>query len=199
MNPWDLHPKLTRERLVAIGQLIQRGRNEALDRFNPVIGCDGWTVGCEAFAFQKHQIIQAAGVVEWLEILDASMQFVFCIDGIPARFYRGEPEDPTARTLKQSYPELDQLSLFSADELKQLGSHLLYRFAVETDLDGALRAVTFVVLSGEAPILTWQIPLDDPVTKISPLWVEGTEGVELPAPAVGVPEHKDGKDAATGA
>ena len=197
MNPWDHHPALTSERLIAIGQLIQVGRNEALDRFNPVIGCDGWTVGCEAFAFQKHQIIQAAMIVDWLEILDPSMQFVFCIGGVPARFYRGEPNDPTERTLKQWYPELDQLSLFSDEELKKLGEHLLYRFAVETDIDGSLTAVTFVILSGNAPILTWPIPLDAPVSKVSPLWVEGTEGVELPAPAVGRPDRKDGKDAAT--
>lgn len=195
MNPWEHHPALTRERLVAIGQLIQRGRNEALDRFNPAIGCTGWTVGCEAFAFQKHQIIQAAAQVEWLEILDPSMQFVFGIGGLPARFYRGEPDEPTARTLKQSYPELDQLSLFSDEELKKLGG-LLYRFAVETDIDGSLTAVTFVVLSGDAPILTWSIPIDDPVTKISPLWVEGTEGVELPAPAIGLPMREERKDTA---
>jgi hypothetical protein len=196
MNPWEHHPALTRDRLVAIGQLIQRGRNEALDRFNPVIGCTGWTVGCEAFAFQRHQIIQAAVEVDWIDVLDPSMQFVFCIGSVPARFYRGEPDEPTARTLKQCYPELSQLSLFSDEELKKLGTHLLYRFAVETDIDGSLTAVTFVILSGEAPILTWQIPLDDPVTKISPLWVDGTDGVELPAPAVGLPDHKDGKDAA---
>jgi hypothetical protein len=32
------------------------------------------------------------------------------------------------------------------------------------------------------------------VTKVSPLWVEGSEGVELPAPSVGVPikKKKDG-------
>jgi hypothetical protein len=122
---------------------------------------------------------------------------VFCIGGIPARFYRGEPDDPTDRTLKQSYPELDQLSLFSDEELRKLGGQLLYRFAVETDIDGSLTAVTFVILSGNSPILTWPIPLDAPVSKVSPLWVEGTEGVELPAPSVGLPDRKDGKDAAS--
>ena len=34
------------------------------------------------------------------------------------------------------------------------------------------------------------IPLDEPVTKVSPLWVEGSEGVELPAPSVGVSTKK---------
>ena len=62
------------------------------------------------------------------------------------------------------------------------------------DLDGSTAAITFVVLGGETPVLTWSIPLDEPVTRVSPLWVEGSEGVELPAPSVGVPtkKRKDG-------
>src|SRR3546814_13891566 len=60
MTPWEHHPALTRDRLITIAQLIQRGRNMALDRFDPNVGCTGWTLGCEAFAFQRHQIIEAA-------------------------------------------------------------------------------------------------------------------------------------------
>src|SRR3546814_14456002 len=77
MTPWEHHPALTRDRLITIAQLIQRGRNMALDRFDPNVGCTGWTLGCEAFAFQRHQIIEAAADIDWLEILDATMQFVF--------------------------------------------------------------------------------------------------------------------------
>jgi hypothetical protein len=169
MTPWEHHPALTRDRLITIAQLIQRGRNLALDRFDPNVGCTGWTLGCEAFAFQRHQIIEAAADIDWLEILDPTMQFVFSIGDVPARFYRGEPEEPNT-------PEP------------------LYRFAVETDLDGSTAAITFVILGGETPVLTWSIPLDEPVTKVSPLWVEGSEGVELPAPSVGVhiKKKKDG-------
>ncbi len=194
MTPWEHHPALSRDRLIAIAQLIQRGRNLALDRFDPTVGCMGWTLGCEAFAFQRHQIVQAATRVDWLAILDPTMEFVFSIGGVPARFYRGEPNDPNARTLKQTFSELEQLSLFSADELIRLTSTPLYRFAVETDLDGSTAAITFVILSGEVPMLSWSIPLDEPVTKISPLWIEGSEGVELPAPSIGIPSKikKDG-------
>lgn len=194
MTPWEHHPALSRDRLITIGQLIQRGRDFAMDRFDPDVGCTGWTLGCEAFAFQRHQIIQAAANVDWLSILDPTMQFVFSIGDVPARFYRGEPDDPNTRTLKQTFSELQQLSLFGADELVKLTAEPLYRFAVETDLDGSIAAITFVILGGETPVLTWSIPLDEPVTKISPLWVEGSEGVELPAPSVGIPakRKKDG-------
>lgn len=196
MTPWEHHPALDRDRLIMIGKLIERGRNHALDRFDPAIGCTPWTVGCEAFAFQKSEIETAALDADWLEILDPSMQFVFSIGGVPVRFYRGEPDDPTARTLKQSFSELKQRSLFGADELVKLTSAPAYRFAIETDVDGALTAITFVVLAGETPVLTWEVPLDEPVTKVSPLWVEGSEGVELPAPAVGIAARKK-KDGTT--
>lgn len=194
MTPWEHHSALARDHLITIGKLIERGRNHALDRFDPSIGCTPWTVGCEAFAFQKFEIESAALDLDWLEIIDPTMQFIFSVGGVPVRFYRGEPDDPTARTLKQSFSELKQLSLFGADELVKLTAEPAYRFAIETDVDGALTAITFVVLAGETPVLTWQVPLDEPVTKISPLWVEGSEGVELPAPSVGIPSpnQKDG-------
>lgn len=197
MYPWELNVGLTADRLITIAGLIQSGRNKALDRFDASIGCTGWTVGCEAFAFQRHEIIQAAAEIEWLEVLHPSMQFVFSISGVPVRFYRGEPDDPSSRTLKQTFPEFAQLSLFSPEEMAKLGTGRVYRFAVETDFDGSLTAVTFVVLDGELPVLAWPIPLDGAVTKVAPLWGERSEGVELPPPAVGIPAAKyDNEDAA---
>ena len=194
MTPWEHHSALTRDRLLTLAQLIRKGRNDALDRFVPGVGCTGWTVGCEAFSFQRHQIIEASKVLDWLKIIDDGMQFVFSIEGVPIRFYRGEPDDPNARTLKQSFSELRQISLFAEDVLEKLGDETMYRFAVETDVDGSLTAITFVVLADHIPVLTWQAPLDEPVTRISPLWIEGSEGVSLPAPRVEIAtqEKKDG-------
>ncbi|WP_434619159.1 hypothetical protein [Azospirillum sp. B2RO_4] len=190
MTPWEHHASLTRERLITIAQLIRQGRNDALDHYNPSIGCTPWNLGCDAFSCQRFQIIEASKTIDWLDIIDPSMQFVFTIGEVPVRFYRGEPDDPSAGTLKQSYSELRQLTLFSADELVRLTPKPLYRFAVETDFDGSLLAITFVVLNNETPVLTWQIPLDEAVSKVSPLWVEGSEGVDLPAPTVGIAAKK---------
>lgn len=197
MTPWEHHPAFERDRLITIGLLIQRGRNDALDRYNPGVGSNGWTLGCEGFAFQKHQIIEASADIEWLGIIDPGMQFIFTIGGVPVRFYRGTPDDPNERTLKQTFSELKQLSLFAAEELIQLTPDPAYRFAVETDLDGAIAAITFAVLAGDTPVLTWLVPLDEPVTKISPLWVSGSDGVDLPAPAVGIAQSGKKKDGTT--
>src|SRR5882724_9150369 len=120
MTPWEHHVALSRDRLIALAQLIRIGRNQALDRFDPSIGCTTWNLGCDAFSFQRHRIIEASEVIDWLEILDPGMQFVFSVGGVPVRFYRGEPDDPSERTLKQSFSELQQLSLFSAETLVKL-------------------------------------------------------------------------------
>ena len=190
MNPWDHHSALERDRLITIAKLLERGRNDALDRFDPTIGSIGWTVGCDAFAFAKHQIETAAAEIDWLEILDPSMHFIFSIGGVPVRFYRGDPVEPNARTLKQSFSELHELSLFGSDELVSLAPEPMYRFAIETDIDGAITQISFVVLDGVAPVLTWPVPLGEPVTRISPLWIPGSDGVDLPAPAVGIATRK---------
>lgn len=197
MKPWEHHPALTEDRLKEVARLIQTGRNNALDRYNPVVGSTPWTVGCEAFAFQMHEIIEASAELDWLDIVDASMQFVFNVGGVPCRFYRGDAEDPNTRTLKQSYAELNEQSLFGPEELIALARTPLYRFAVETDVEGSITAISFVVLDGSSPVLIWQIPLDEPVTKITPLWVEGDEGVELPAPVVELAATKKAKKGGT--
>lgn len=194
MTPWEHHPSLAEDRLVTIGQLITHGRNDALDRYDQAVGCDGWTVGCEAFAFQKHQIIAAAEHTDWLEILNPSMEFVFSIGGVPVRFYRGEATDPHERTLRQTFAELNQMNLFGSEELERPGIHLLHRFAVETDIDGSITRITFVVLEGAMPLLTWIVPLERPVTKISPLWIEGSQGVVLPFPRISTPGKEDKKE-----
>lgn len=189
MAPWDHNPAFTSARLTDVAQLIARGRNTALDRFDTSVGCSNWTVGCEAFQFQRFEIMSAADKLEWLGIVDPSMQFVFSIGDVPVRFYRGEPTDPTKRTLKESYPELLQMSLFRDDELLSAGNKR-FRFAVETDIDGSITQMSFVVLSGETPISVWPIEIENSFGKIAPLWPEQAEGVELPPPPVGLPKTK---------
>jgi len=191
MTPWEHHPALTSERLCAIGELIRRGRNSALDRFDPAVGCSPWSLGCEAFEFQRHEISQAAEVLPWLQVLNPTMQFVFSVDGVPVRFYKGAPDEPTTRTLKQTFVELQQQTLFGPEELVPLTAEPLYRFAVETDDEGAVLAISFVVLAGELPVLVWQVPLEDAVARMSPMWTAPAEGVDLPPPVVSISATKD--------
>ena len=184
MTPWEHNRELTADRLIQVANLIVAGRNAALDRNDPSLGCDPWTIGCEAFAFQKFRIYEAAEHLDWLEILNPNMEFVFAIGGVPVRFYRGDPAEPHERALRQTFAELGQESLFADDELMRDEVSILYRFAVETDLDGSLAQISFVALAGATPLLTWPIPLGTPVIRVAPLRATKSEGVEIPSPRV---------------
>jgi hypothetical protein len=189
-EPWSIHPDLTSDRLIAIGQLILQGRNDALDRHDPDVGADPWTLGCNAFQYQRFQISKAVtdGSFPWLSIIDPSMQFVFRIGAVPMRFYRGEADDPTPRTLRQSFPELRQFSLFPKGTEARDYTH---RLAVETDIDGAVTSIKYVATNGDTPEFFWDIPLTASVAPIRPVDENPAGGVELPPPTVELPGEED--------
>lgn len=160
--PWELHLSLTEERLTAAARLLARGRANAIASADYWAGDDAWSIGCRAYAFSKHQLARAAesGRFAWLGVLDETHHFVFLIEGVPVRFYRGDAEDPSKRTLRQQESEAEQLAL-------ALGSDgaegLMFRFAVETASDGTVKRIVFLALRGEAGRVEcfWPVPLDD--------------------------------------
>lgn len=146
----------------------------------------GWTLGCRAFQFGRARILRtaASGEFPWLSVIDPSLQLIFKIGEIPVRIYKGDANEPTDRTRRQSYDELRQLSLLF-DE-RDDGRDLAYRFAVETDLDGSALAVKFVGLRGETAVFIWDVPLSSDSLAVGTVGRPATESVELGAPAVGV-------------
>lgn len=186
--PWEYHPDLTEERIVVVARMIIDGRQAAVELFDEQAGDDGWTLGCRAFQFGRARILRAAdaGAYDWLRVIDRSLQLIFTIGEVPVRIYRGEAEEPTARTMRQSHSELRQLG-FSFDELDE-GRELAFRFAVETDIDGGALAVKFVGLRGEIAVLNWDVPVEIG-TRAGAIGRPATESVELGAPPVGVRER----------
>lgn len=183
-KPWDFHPHLAHDALVAVAALIAQGRSDALIRHNEEVGDDGWTLGCSAFQFARFQIKKAAGTTgfEWLAIIDPTKQFIFQIGDVPVRFYKGDADQPSDRTLRQTFSELNQLAFTFGDEK---GAGLAYRFAVETDFDGAITSIKFVGLRGESRVFVWDVPYTEAVSL--PPAAPATEGVDLPKPEVRVP------------
>lgn len=181
--PWDYHRDLTEDRLVVAARLIVDGRQTAVELQAEAEGDNGWTLGCRAFQFGRHRILRAVDGEEhpWLGVIDRSLQLTFKIGEVPVRIYRGEADEPTDRTLRQSNNELRQLG-FSFDERDE-GRELAFRFAIETDLDGSALAVKFVGLRGATAVLNWDVPIDD-VTTAGAVGRPATETVELDAPAV---------------
>lgn len=162
-HPWDLHPALAEERLAACARVLARGRADALALADPWAGDDPWSVGCRAYSFSRHQLRRAAesGRYDWLAVLDGTQHFVFLVEGVPVRFFRGDAEDPTKRTLRQQEVEAEQLAL--AFGRGDGAEGLMFRLAVETDGRGAVSRVVFLALRGEEGRVEcfWPVPLGD--------------------------------------
>lgn len=184
--PWEYHSDLTAERLAIVARLIADGRQAAVELFDEEVGDNGWTLGCRAFQFGRARILRAtdSGEYPWLDVIDRSLQLIFKIGEVPVRIYKGDADEPTDRTLRQSLGELRQLDLLF-DERDE-GRDLAYRFAVETDVDGSVLAVKFVGLRGETAVLNWDVPLDGDVLVAGAVGRPVTESIELAAPTVGV-------------
>ena len=142
--------------------LAENGRPHAWRAFTRA-GDDAWSVGCRAYSFSRHQLRRAAesGRYNWLGVLDGTQHFVFLIEGVPVRFFRGDAEDPTKRTLRQQEVEAEQLAL--AFGRGDGAEGLMFRLAVETDERGAVSRVVFLALRGEEGRVEcfWPVPLGD--------------------------------------
>jgi hypothetical protein len=160
--PWDFHPALTPERLRVCARLLTQARRDAVMLAREELGDDNWSIGCRAFAFGRERLRRAAEgrVHPWLRILDGSHHFVFLIEEVPVRFYRGAADDAPERTLKRQEGEAMQLRLaLGRDEAEGL----VFRLAVETAPDGTAARVVFLALrgdEGEAECF-WPVPAGD--------------------------------------
>lgn len=111
--PWDIHPALTADRLAVCARLLASARRDALAMASYELGDDPWSVGCRAYSFGRRRLARAAqsGQHNWLGILDDTHHFVFLIEDVPVRFYRGPAEEPSSRTLRRAQDEANQLTL----------------------------------------------------------------------------------------
>ena len=106
--PWEFHPPLTDDRLRLCGRLLANARRDAVALAAYELRDDSWSVGCRAYAFGKQRLKRVAASREhpWLRVMDDSHHFVFLIDQVPVRFYRGFAEEPTVRTFAGRRPKL---------------------------------------------------------------------------------------------
>ncbi len=161
--PWEFHPALSEERLRLCARLLANARRDAVALAAYDMGDDGWSVGCRAYAFGKQRLKRAAASRShtWLGVMDDSHHFVFLIDQVPVRFYRGFAEEPTTRTLRRQEAEVLQLDLALGGDAAE---GLVFRLAIETCATGAVERVVFLALRGDEgrAECVWPIPLDAP-------------------------------------
>ncbi|TPG52486.1 hypothetical protein EAH89_18140 [Roseomonas nepalensis] len=123
-------------------------------------GDDAWSIGCRAYSFSRNRLRRAAeaGRYPWLGVLDETHHFVFLIEGVPVRFFRGDADEPSKRTLRQQESEAQQLALALGRDDGAEG--LMFRLAVETGEDGEVTCVVFLALRGEEGRVDcfWPVP-----------------------------------------
>ena len=164
-RPWDIHPALAEDRLRACALLLAHARRDAVRLAAYDMGDDSWSVGCRAYAFGRQRLRRAAdrGTYNWLTVLDESHHFVFLIEDVPVRFYRGSADEPTARTLRRQAVEAQQLTLALGEEKAE---GLVFRFALEASAAGGAQRVVFLALRGEEGQVEcfWPVALEVPST-----------------------------------
>jgi len=191
--PWDFHPALSEDRLRLCARLLANARRDALALAAYEMGDDSWSVGCRAYAFGRHRLLRVAesGSHNWLRVLDDSHHFVFLIEDVPVRFYRGPADDPTARTLRRQEVEARQLGLALGDDV---ADGLVFRLAVETTATGGVERIVFLALRGEVgnAECVWPIPLELPAAQEKAgvqLRLIADDGYEGPRrPVLGLPK-----------
>ena len=131
------------------------------------MGDDSWSIGCRAYAFGRQRLQRAAqrGVYNWLTVLDQSHHFVFMIENVPVRFFRGQADEPTARTLRRQVIEAQQLTMALGEEE---ADGLVFRLALEATAGGSVERVVFLALRGEDGQVEcfWPVPLDGPAPDV---------------------------------
>lgn len=191
MMPWDYSPDLTRDRLILVAQLLARGRGHALDRFDPHVGDDKWTLGVCAFNYGRFEVRRLAGAsgFEWLSVPDPRRRFVFQMGQTRLRFYRGDAEVPNANMLVPT--ELEQYTLPFETGVSLDG--VTFRFAIDTDRDGTIIQIALVVIRNGAPELVWRIPYESAAPLIVGIADDLPEAVELEAAEFGFVDDDEGE------
>jgi hypothetical protein len=198
-SPWDFHPALMEERLRFCARLLANARRDAVALAAFEMGDDNWSVGCRAYAFGKQRLKRLAdsGVHAWLRVMDDSHHFVFLIEQVPVRFYRGLAEGPTVRTLRRQEAEAEQLSLALGSDVAE---GLVFRLAVETNATGGVERVVFLALRGEEghAECAWPVPLDlapaqgESAVQLRLIADDGYEGPARPGIEVRTPMARGG-------
>ena len=188
-EPWELHPALTRRRLIAVAAILWKVRLDAARDAKWDLGDSPWSIGCVAYDRSCHALANAAvrpGYRDWLSVKQTPHRaFLIKIGGIPLRFYRGDP----SQEVPIKYAFASPLELFTIQESYDLfrsPKSAYCRLVVEIDDLCEPISVTFcqVASGGDVAFNCWPIPVDEDMGSHA-LDDLREEAVEMPPPAVG--------------
>src|SRR5271168_3176404 len=109
-EPWPKYPPLEKDRLIAIANILQTVRHEAVLLHEPGAGDNPWSLGCRVYVRECHAVRAAAQRYPWLTILNEAetLRFTFAIGTIPVRFYTGDAEAAPGRYVERTFAEVHQ-------------------------------------------------------------------------------------------
>lgn len=187
-NPWEITPALTAERLQLLASTIAEVRADAREGHVPEKGDDAWTFGCRAYRRTCHAFagLALSGDHPWLAVDTQGLAFTLLVDGEPIKFYKGDAENPSSRSLRRGLDEaLKQGKLSFYDDELASGGGWFWLLAVETLEDGSLlRAAVLQANENEETRNLFFIPTDPPIAVASAVVAFGREGIDLPPPVV---------------
>ena len=183
MNPWDIVPAFTQERLVALASRLLRIRADAAKLQDPDQGDSHWVLGCRVYERTRFQLSCAAkaGELTWLTAhMTTNLRFYVKIGGVPIHIFRGDPDDPSGRQLERGRDK--QSEMFGDGYQGGWANYLV----VDTDDEGnGLRVVFFQANERAEKQHEWVVPVGVPVTAAVRAVASITrEGRDLAAPTV---------------
>lgn len=165
-NPWEINPLLLQEHLVELAKFIADIRGEVVDLYDPNgVGDTKRGLGLRVYECIRNRLIRetCSKRKPWLGIVNPEGRFTFSINGVPVRFYRGEPETPEERRFIPSSAALQQQSLLPLSESE---AAILWFFVVEADSEQYADKVTFCGFDSETheQVSSWEVPMTGSVT-----------------------------------
>jgi hypothetical protein len=181
--PWEVTPEFTEERLLFIAAILKDVRNSTVELHDPSEGDDLWGLGCRVYERSINMIARKAESAPWLKVIKNGLYFVMLIEGVPVRFYKGETENPTPRSLQRLYPELEAQQYIFSFAKEQFA--WFWRTVVETDELGKVLRIVVAQFTESGNIRNqWTVPISDSITKMAPIVNMRREGVVLDKPRV---------------
>lgn len=198
-TPDSYHPELTQERLEIVARLIADASLSAVEHHSPEDGETEWSLGTRRYERIGHAIQRTAesGQYEWLQVFKRHLYFLVRIGGVPIKFFRGDPSEPSKRVLKQHRYELQLRQQAFAFMGESEDVTFRWRLSYQTNLEGEVFRVTLLMADDNDKIVrTWEIQLVEGVISLAKVIPFLPEPVDLGAPPVAPKVHQDDESAA---
>ncbi len=195
-KPWEIQPALTKDRLCELGRIIRDVRHGTLTLYDPGEGDGPWSLGCRVYERTINIIQRETEDLSWLDFHRSNgLYFVIYIEDVSIRFYKGSIDEPTVRTLRQRIPEIMGRQL----EFPFYQSEWFWRIAVDIDEEGRVLRLVLAQLNGSGNSrYRWEIPILEPITRISPLQHTRSQGAILEKPLLFLRDGESGQGIVNG-